>query len=46
MKKIKIALISHAFVIPVNQNRWKRLAQDKNYEVHLFMPKYWDTNMV
>ncbi|CAN2049936.1 putative Glycosyl transferase family 1 [Candidatus Magnetomoraceae bacterium gMMP-1] len=42
-KKLKIAIISHALVVSVNQNRWKRLAEDKNYEVHLLVPKYWET---
>jgi len=41
-KSLKIAIISHALVAPVNQNRWKRLAQDKNYEVHLLIPQYWE----
>lgn len=41
-KKTKIAIISHALVVPVNQNRWKRLAQDKNYEVHLLVPRHWE----
>ncbi|MGH1406883.1 MAG: glycosyltransferase family 4 protein [Rhodomicrobiaceae bacterium] len=42
--KKKIAIVSHALVNPVNQNRWKILAQDDNYEVHLLVPKYWKTN--
>ena len=41
-KPLKIAIISHALVIPVFQNRWKQLAQDKNYEIHLLIPKYWE----
>jgi glycosyltransferase involved in cell wall biosynthesis len=41
-KPLKIAIISHALVIPVFQNRWKRLAQDKNYDVHLLVPEYWE----
>ena len=41
-KPLKIAIISHALVLPVNQNRWKRLAQDKSYEVHLLVPEYWE----
>jgi glycosyltransferase involved in cell wall biosynthesis len=41
-KMIKIAIISHALVIPVFQNRWKELAKDKDYEVHLLIPKYWE----
>jgi len=42
-KALRIVIISHAFIIPVNQNRWKRLAKDGNYEVHLFVPKVWET---
>lgn len=44
MKKgrLKIVIISHALVIPVSQNRWKRLAQDSNYEVHLIVPEIWE----
>jgi len=40
--KVKIAIISHAQIIPVFQNRWKRLAQDEEYEVHLLVPEYWE----
>lgn len=40
--KVKIAIISHALVVPVNQNRWKRLSQNSNYEIHLIVPKYWE----
>ena len=40
-KPLKIIIISHALVIPVFQRRWKKLAQDKNYEVHLLIPQYW-----
>lgn len=40
---LKIAIISHALALPVNQNRWKRLAEDKNYEVHLLIPEYWES---
>ena len=39
--KIKILVISHAFVIGVNRNRWMRLATDSRYEVHLLVPKIW-----
>lgn len=42
-KPIKIVIISHALVIDVNQNRWKRLSQDKTFEVHLLVPAYWET---
>jgi len=42
--KVKIAIISHALVVPVNQNRWKRLAQNSNYEIHLVVPKYWESD--
>lgn len=41
--KVKIAIISHALVVPVAQNRWKRLAQSSNYEIHLIVPKYWES---
>ena len=41
--KIKIAIISHALVSEINQNRWKRLAEDNKYEVHLLIPKYWES---
>jgi len=41
-KPLKIAIISHALVIPVFHNRWRQLAQDKNYEVHLLVPEYWE----
>lgn len=40
-KPLKIAIISHALVIPAFQNRWKSLAQDKKYEVNLLIPRYW-----
>lgn len=40
--KLKVVIISHAQVIPVFQNRWKRLAQDDIYEVHLLVPEYWE----
>lgn len=43
MSKIKIAIISHALVQKVAQRRWKKLAEDKNYEVHIFVPKYWES---
>ena len=42
-EKTKIAVISHAFVTPVSQNRWKRLAEDPNYEVHLIVPREWES---
>ena len=42
-KLIKILIISHAFVQEVNHRRWRRLAQDKEYEVHLLVPKYWES---
>lgn len=41
-KKTKLAIISHALVIPPFRSRWEKLAQDPNYEVHLFVPKYWE----
>lgn len=40
--KIKIAIISHALVIPVFRNRWQRLAEDPKYDVHLIVPEYWE----
>lgn len=43
MKKKKIVVISHAFVEPVNQQRWKELAKDPEYEVHLVTPCYWES---
>ena len=41
--RIKIAIISHAFVERINQNRWKRLAENKNYELHLLAPRKWES---
>jgi len=41
-RKLCIAFIAHALVLPVNRARWKRLAQDPRYEVHLIVPKYWE----
>jgi len=43
-KKIKIIIISHAFVVSVNQDRWRRLAEDGSYEVHLLIPKHWESD--
>ena len=40
--KIKIAVISHALVIPSFQSRWKKLAEDDRYDVHLIVPRYWE----
>lgn len=40
--KLSIVIISHAQVIPVFQNRWKKLSKDENYEVHLLVPRYWE----
>jgi len=44
VNKIKIAIVSHALVVNVNQRRWKRLAEDDKYEVHLLVPKYWESH--
>jgi len=41
-QKLKVAIISHAQVIPEFQNRWKRLALDEKYEVHILIPEYWE----
>ena len=43
MNKIKIVIISHALVQEVFWNRWKMLAKDDKYEVHLIIPKYWES---
>lgn len=37
-----MAVISHALVIPVFRNRWRRLAEQGDIEVHLFIPEYWE----
>lgn len=42
-KPLKIAIISHALVQEVSQRRWKLLAEDKDYEVHLLVPEYWES---
>ena len=42
-KPLKIAIISHALVQEVIQRRWKKLADDSSFEVHLLVPKYWET---
>ncbi|MBW1668514.1 MAG: glycosyltransferase [Deltaproteobacteria bacterium] len=42
--KIRITIVSHALVSNVNQTRWKRLAEDDKYEVHLLVPKYWESH--
>ena len=39
--KIKIAVISHALIVESNRGRWKKLAEDKRYEVHLIVPRRW-----
>ncbi|XKH01363.1 glycosyltransferase family 4 protein [Marinobacter nauticus] len=39
---VKVLVISHALVIPVFRRRWENLALDKNYEVHLLVPEYWE----
>lgn len=39
---LKIAVVSHALVIPVFQNRWKKLSQDSKYDIHLLVPEYWE----
>ena len=38
---MKIAIISHALVQEVCQNRWKLLAEEYGHEVHLIVPKLW-----
>jgi len=43
MNKIKIAIISHALVQEVFQKRWKSLAKDEKYEIHIFVPDYWES---
>lgn len=42
-KKITIAIVSHALVVPENRNRWRLLAEDKKYEVHLLVPEIWQS---
>lgn len=42
-KKIKVAIISHALVQEIAQRRWKKLSEDKCFEVHLLIPRYWET---
>lgn len=42
MVKLKIAVISHALVNEVAQKRWQLLAKNRDYEVHLLIPKYWE----
>ena len=37
-----IVIVSHALVIPVFQNRWRRLSREDGYEVHLIIPAYWE----
>lgn len=44
MDKVKLAIISHALVIPVNQARWKMLAEGGGYEVHLLIPGHWESD--
>ncbi len=44
MQRVRIAVISHAFVDEIFRNRWYRLASDPKYEVHLLTPKYWISN--
>lgn len=39
----KIVVISHALILTFNQRRWRLLAEDKNFEVHLIVPKRWKT---
>lgn len=43
-KKTSIVIVAHALVIPVFQKRWKRLAEDEQYEVHLLVPQHWEQN--
>ena len=42
-KTLKIVIISHALVQEVAWNRWKLLAKDSKYEVHLIIPRYWES---
>jgi len=42
-KVLKIAIISHALALEPNQKRWRKLAEDKRYEVHLIIPDYWES---
>lgn len=43
-KTQKIVIVSHALVVPENQTRWRRLANDKSLEIHLLVPKYWESS--
>lgn len=40
---VRIAVISHALVQEVFQRRWKLLAKDPGYDVHLLIPEYWES---
>lgn len=41
MNKTKLMIISHAFVVEVNQKRWRFLAENYNYDVHIITPGKW-----
>ncbi len=36
----KVIVVNHALAIPAFRRRWKKLAEDNNYEVHLILPSY------
>ena len=40
----RVLIISHALVVPENQLRWQMLAMDKDYDVHILIPQYWEQN--
>ncbi len=42
MKK-KICIISHALVQEASRKRWRLLAEQYDYEVHLLIPRYWES---
>jgi len=44
VSKCKIAIVSHALAASDNQSRWRRLSEDKRYEIHLLVPKYWESH--
>ena len=39
----KICIISHALVQEPPRKRWRILAEEYGYEVHLLVPKYWES---
>lgn len=40
---VKIVIVSHALVQEVARRRWKILAEEYPYEVHLLVPEYWES---